>query len=272
MNNQMQQFHNKEFGSLEIMIADGKTYFPATECAEILGYSNPRKAIIDHCRWVTKRDVPHPQSIGKTIARNFIPEGDLYRLIIRSKLPAAERFERWVFDAVLPAIRKHGAYVTSDTLEEMLRSPKFTEALIRKLAEERQKNVRLEKLAEDLDEFNDELVELTEELAPKALYCDIILQTQNAVPVSLIAKDYGMSATAFNRLLHSFSIQYPIAGTWLLYQGYADMGYTHTRTYMVNKWTSAMHTCWTQKGRLFLYETLKRWGILPLIEKYAYAN
>jgi len=89
------------------------------------------------------------------------------------------------------------------------------------------------------------------------------------VPVSLIAKDYGMSATAFNRLLHSFSIQYPIAGTWLLYQDYAGRGYTQTRTYRISDKTSAMHTCWTQKGRLSLYDILKGWGVLPLIEKYA---
>lgn len=78
------------------MIIDGKEYFPATDCAKVLGYSNPHKAIGDHCRYLTKREVPHPQSVGKTIEMSFIPEGDLYRLIARSKLPAAEQFERWV--------------------------------------------------------------------------------------------------------------------------------------------------------------------------------
>jgi len=185
----------------------------------------------------------------------IINESGLYSLILSSKLTSAKRFKRWVTNEVLPSIRKHGAYATSDTLDEMLRDPKFADALIRKLAEERKKTAALE--------------ELTEELAPKALYCDLILQSRNAVPVSLIAKDYGMTATAFNRLLHGFGIQYPLAGTWLLYKEYAGRGYTHTRTYRVNDLTSAMHTCWTQKGRLFLYEYLKGWGILPLIEKYA---
>jgi len=251
MKTQVQQFHNKEFGSVEIVLIDGKPYFPAAECARILGYTNPQKAIRDHCKGVNETFTP---TAGGVQRKKYIPEGDLYRLIIRSKLPAAERFERWVFDEVLPTIRKYGFFATDETLDEMLRSPKFTDALLRKLAEEREKNAALEELAV--------------ELAPRALYCDLILQSKNTVPVSLIAKDYGVSATAFNRLLHKLGIQYRAGGTWLLYQSYAGRGYTQTRTYHVGEKTSAMHTCWTQKGRLFLYEALKSCGILPLIEKH----
>jgi prophage antirepressor-like protein len=252
MKNQIQQFHSREFGSLDIMLIDGKPYFPATECAKVLGYTNPKAAIIRHCRGVLKRDLPSTSGIQ---SYNFIPEGDLYRLIIRSKLPSAERFERWVFDEVLPTIRKYGAFIMPETLEEMLRSPAFTEQLLRALGKEREKSAALEGL--------------TKKLAPKAAYFDLILQSKNAVPVSLIAKDYGMSATAFNRLLHHGGIQYRVGGTWVLYQGIADMGYTQTRTYNVGERTSAIYTCWTQKGRLFLYEALKRCGILPLVEKHA---
>jgi prophage antirepressor-like protein len=106
--NDMQVFNNTEFGEISVIEIDGKPYFPATKCAEILGYSNPRKAVNDHCRGVTKRD---SLTIGGSQEMNFIPEGDLYRLIVRSKLPSAERFEKWVFDEVLPSIRKTGAYV-----------------------------------------------------------------------------------------------------------------------------------------------------------------
>lgn len=253
--NQIRQFHNDEFGQLEVLTIDGKPYFPATECAKILGYNNPYDAIKKHCRHLAKRAVPHPQNQNKTISKNFIPEGDLYRLIARSKLPAAEQFEKWVFDEVLPTIRKHGAYATYDTLDELLRSPKFAETLIKRLEAERQRNTGLRELAE--------------EMAPKALYCDLVLQSKNAVPVSLIAKDYGMSAAAFNTLLYDLGVQYPIAGTWLLYQQYANKGYTHTRTYYLNKNKAVMHTCWTQKGRLFLYEFLKEFGFLPVVESDA---
>lgn len=112
----------------------GKPYFPATACATVLGYKDPAKAIRMHCKGVDKIATPSAGGIQQT---NYIPEGDLYRLIIRSKLPAAERFETWVFDEVLPSIRKHGAYVTYDTLDELLRSPKFAEDLINRLDKER---------------------------------------------------------------------------------------------------------------------------------------
>ena len=247
--NQIRQFHSDEFGSLDILMIDDKPYFPATECAKVLGYAKPENAIVRHCKGSLKRGV---LSNGGMQDKKFIPEGDLYRLIIRSKLPAAERFETWVFDEVLPTIRKHGAYATHDTLDELLRSPKFAERLIERLEEEREKSGVLEGLAT--------------EMAPKALYCDMVLQCANLVPVSLIAKDYGMSAAAFNTLLYDLGVQFPMAGTWILYQQYANKGYTRTRTYRVGEKIATMHTCWTQKGRLFLYEFLKDFGILPMME------
>ncbi len=109
--NNLQVFKNTEFGELKVLVIDGKEYFPATDCARMLGYSNPHKAVIDHCKYLTKREVPHPQNPEKTININYIPEGDLFRLIVKSQLPAAERFERWVFDEVLPTIRKHGGVI-----------------------------------------------------------------------------------------------------------------------------------------------------------------
>ena len=106
--NQMEIFKNPEFGSIRVIEENGKYLFCGTDVAAALGYSNPRDAIIRHCRYVVKRDAPHPQSPDRKISMTFIPEGDLYRLIVHSKLPSAEQFERWVFDEVLPTIRKHG--------------------------------------------------------------------------------------------------------------------------------------------------------------------
>lgn len=132
-------FNHSEFGELGVIEVNGKPYFPATACAKILGYVNPKDAIRRHCRWGVKHDLPHPQNPEKVITMNFIPEGDLYRLIVSSKLPAAERFERWVFDEVLPSIRRQGAYIpnlteiiaqtvqatVSEVMKQML--PLFTE-------------------------------------------------------------------------------------------------------------------------------------------------
>ncbi|MGN0667318.1 MAG: Bro-N domain-containing protein [Huintestinicola sp.] len=94
-------FKNTEFGELGVMLIEGKEYFPAIQCAAALGYKNPKDAIIRHCKGVVKHDLP---TNGGSQTVNYIPEGDLYRLIVSSKLPAAEKFERWVFDEVLPSI------------------------------------------------------------------------------------------------------------------------------------------------------------------------
>lgn len=114
--NMIKTFINDEFGSMRTVIHDEKVLFCASDIAKSLGYRNPRKAISDHCRYVTKRDVPHPQSPNKIISMSFIPEGDVYRLIAHSKLTSAERFEKWVFDEVLPTIRKTGGYVSNEDL------------------------------------------------------------------------------------------------------------------------------------------------------------
>ena len=255
MKNQMQIFENNEFGKVRVITIDSQPWFVAKDVTNILGYEKSRNAVAVHVDEDDALKWGVIDSMGRTQNTTIINESGLYSLILSSKLPQAKAFKRWVTSEVLPTIRKHGAYATADTLDEMLRNPKFTEELIRKLAEERKRN--------------DALEELAEELVPKAIYCDLILQSKSTMPVSLIAKDYGVSATSFNRLLHNLGIQYPIAGTWLLYQDYSGKGYTQTRTYHVGEKTSAMHTCWTQKGRLFLYEILKDCGILPLIEKYA---
>ncbi|MGE9304018.1 phage antirepressor KilAC domain-containing protein [Mediterraneibacter faecis] len=105
------------------------------------------------------------------------------------------------------------------------------------------------------------------EMQPKASYYDLILQNKNTVPITQIAKDYGMSGRKFNELLHELGVQYKFRKTWLLYQHYAECGYTQSCTYAIDESRSVMHTYWTQKGRLFLYDLLKSEGILPVIEQ-----
>lgn len=110
MNQQMKVFNHEQFGNVRIIEEDGRMLFCGIDVTKALGYANPRKALSDHCRCVTKRYAPHPQAPDKKIEMSFIPEGDVYRLITHSKLPSAERFERWVFDEVLPSIRRTGGY------------------------------------------------------------------------------------------------------------------------------------------------------------------
>lgn len=147
MNNEIKVFNNSEFGALSVLMIDDKAYFPATECATILGYAKPRNAIERHCKGALKRGVP---TNGGTQEKTFIPEGDLYRLIIRSNLPGAIRFEHWVFDEVLPSIRKHGAYMTETTIDKILANPDFGIRLLTQLKEEQVKNAKLAAQNEEL--------------------------------------------------------------------------------------------------------------------------
>lgn len=106
----IQIFDSPEFGSIRTLDDNGKVLFCAADVAKALGYEKARNAIATHCRYALKRGVPHPQAPDKTIEMSFIPEGDVIRLITHSKLPAAEKFEGWVFDEVLPQVLRTGSY------------------------------------------------------------------------------------------------------------------------------------------------------------------
>ena len=288
MTNEIQKFYNNEFGELDVLQDGDKFWFPASECAKTLGYSNPRAAVIRHCEGdgVTKRDAVYEKDnqfgsmSTQTETINYIDEGNLYRLIVRSKLPRARAFEKWVFDEVLPSIRKHGAYIMPNLLEELQRNTEKNAELLKSLAEEQRERIaaedRYRRLERENKEYKDKTLQLEttsrlleetlEEAKPKISYYDTILQNPAAGPITLIAKDYGMPAIRFNRLLHGFHIQYSVGGTWELYQEYADYGYTHGNVYHTKSGEAKVHTCWTQKGRLFLYEFLKEHNILPAIE------
>lgn len=267
--NGLQVFHSSEFGELEVMVIEGKEYFPATEVAKMLCYNNPHQAIIKNCRYLSKREVPHPQSKGKTIVKNFIPEGDVYRLIIGASSQSknkevkkkAEQFEHWIFDDVLPDIRKHGLYASESLLDDILKNPDLGIKLFTEYKEAKEK-------ARKLELENAQHKQIIGELRPKASYYDLILQNKSLVPISLIAKDYGLSARKLNAILHELGVQYKMGKTWLLYQKHAELGYTQSKTHAIDADKSVMHTYWTQKGRLFLYDLLKNEkGLVPLIER-----
>lgn len=249
----LQVFQNSQFGDLEILTIDNKEYFPAIKVAEVLGYTNPRDAISRHTkeRGVVKHDVI--DSLGRKQVKKFIDEGNLYRLITRSKLPQAEEFEEWIFDEVLPAIRKHGLYATDHVIEQTIQNPDYIIHVLTEFKKEREGRLVAE--------------QQVNELKPKATYYDLVLQNKSLLSVSKIAKDYGMSARSLNKLLHSLGVQYKQGDIWLLYAKYQDKGYTHTSTYALDEEHSKVTTKWTQKGRLFIYDLLKDNDILPKIEQ-----
>ena len=140
MDNKMAVFNNREFGSIRVIEQNGKYLFCGSDVAKALGYSNPRKAVRDHTRGGTKCSIP-TTSGNQTMA--FIPEGDVYRLIVHSRMPGAERFEKWVFDEVLPMIRKTGGYMTASLLEQAAEKPEILLAFADQLLAEHEKNRQL---------------------------------------------------------------------------------------------------------------------------------
>lgn len=144
--NQLQNFSHGSFGNLEILIKEGKEYFPATDVAKALGYSDPYKAVKQHTKedgWVICPVVLEGKN--QTVDKKYINEPNLYRLIVKSKLPQAEQFEKWVFEEVLPSIRKHGAYMTDQVLEQAVTNPDFMIGLLTNLKEEKAKRVEAER-------------------------------------------------------------------------------------------------------------------------------
>jgi len=250
----MQIFEHEEFGEVRIITIDGEPWFVGKDVADALGYNNTRDALLKHVDAEDKAILKKSQNATFDIPKrglSIINESGLYCLILSSKLPQAKAFRRWVTSVILPYVRKHGAFIMEDTLSQMLGDSEFTEALLDSLAEEHAKNIALE--------------DKIETLAPKAHYCDKILLSGEAIPTSIIAKDYGMTVIAFNRLLNELGIQYRIGNTWLLYKDFADKGYTKTKTYHTPNGTAVVHTYWLQRGRLFLYEILALAGIFPQV-------
>lgn len=152
--NGIQIFNNEEFGQIRTVDINGKTHFVAGDIAKALGYVNIQDAIKRHCRWVAKHDVPHPQSPGKMLEVNVIPEGDIYRLVAHSELDSAVRFESWVFDKLLPSIRQSGTYSSSqkqylDFLQGLLDQMKEQEAGIRLAQEQSLKAIETTQIIKD---------------------------------------------------------------------------------------------------------------------------
>ena len=172
--NAIQVFENTAFGAVRTLEENGTILFCASDVAKALGYSNPNKAVSDHCRGDLTNRYPILDSLGRTQRATFITEGDVYRLIVRSKLPDAEKFERWVFDEVLPCIRKHRVYATDELIDRMIGDPDMAIRMLQEIKEERRKVKALEKQAE--------------EDRPKVLFADAVSVSTTAILVGDLAK------------------------------------------------------------------------------------
>lgn len=252
-------FENTEFGTLRTVEMNGEPWLVGKDVAEILGYQNPSKALADH---VDDDDKLKNESLSSLGQRGgwLINESGLYSLVLSSKLPAAKAFKRWVTSEVLPTIRRHGLYAIDDIIADPDLGIRALLAL--KAEREARKALEVENKVKD---------QQIAELKPKASYYDLILQCPSLLSVTEIAKDYGLSAKALNKMLHDLGVQFNQSGVWFLYSKYQSYGYTQTKTQNYSRPDGTQgartHMYWTQKGRLFLYDLLKRRGVLPMIER-----
>ena len=262
MGNELKVFQNEQFGQVRAMVIDGNPWFVAADVCKALDINNPRQAVSylddDEKNTVTIND-GIPGNPNKTI----ISEAGLYSLILRSRKPEAKAFKRWVTHEVLPSIRKHGMYATDETLDKMIGDPDFAIKLFTTLKEEREKNKKLQATVETQ-------AKKIEADKPKVRYYDIILQCEELLTPTQIAKDYGMSAIKFNRLLNEQHIQFRQGKKWILYQKYADLGWGQNQT--CEYYTDYGFNCdtalrYTQVGRRGIYDKLKASGILPICER-----
>jgi prophage antirepressor-like protein len=259
----LQIFKNSKFGEIRTYIEpDGTVLFCASDVAKSLGYTNPRKAVFDHCRGVTKRYAGVQTGIKsdgtpatQTIEMSFIPEGDIYRLTARSQLPAAEKFESWIFDEVLPSIRKTGTY----SIEQRPLPHDYLSALSclvqteQMRLEAEQKTLQLEaKIAKD---------------EPYTVTGKTIEVAQNAIKIEEFAKVVqntykGLGRNKMFKLLREKKIFYSYGGNTLPLQEYMNREYfvvketPYTQGGMTNTRPTILIT---GKGQVWLANKLNEW-------------
>lgn len=228
--NEVQIFNNEEFGQVRTLVINGEPWFVGKDVAEILGYSNTRKALADHVdeedKGITKCD-----TLGGVQDLTVINESGLYGLILSSKMPNAKKFKHWVTSEVLPAIRKHGIYATDNVIDNILNNPDFGIQLLTKLKEERTARVEAERRNA------------------------ILMHVNKTYTVTEIAKELGLkSAIQLNKILAEKKIQYQVNGTWVMYSKYSNLGYEEIKQEVLDSGRVIYHRRITQMGREFILQ------------------
>lgn len=262
MANDIQIFSNPQFGEIRTLADDAnEPMFCAKDVATALGYADTADAISRHCKSGKKVFHPHANGIGG-VNMVFITEKDVYRLIMRSNLPDAEKFQDWVCDEVLPTIRKHGAYMTQDVIERTLQDPDYLIRLATTLKEEKQKRIEAESVAAKRGLIIAEQQKELTEAAPKVEYHDKVLSSQGFLTVNMIAASIGISDRKLNKLLCEWGVQYKESGSHQLYAPYRGKGYAKQIPYpyrdSMNQIKTKQHLYWTEAGKKFIIELYEK--------------
>lgn len=248
--NQLQIFN---ISGVECYEKDGTAYLKLETVARGLGFTQEKNGA-EYVRWdrvdgyLSELGFPH-----KWGRDEFIPENIFYRLAMKAKNEIAEKFQAKVADEIIPSIRKHGGYISGQ--ESMTDDELLAKALL----------VAQSKIAER-DRLIAEKQKQIEILEPKAEYTDDVLNSEGLFSTNQIAGDFGLSAQELNKKLKELGVQYKQSGQWLLYSKYRGKGYLGSATCTIGKENkySKMYSKWTQKGRMFIYELLKKEGIYPI--------
>lgn len=242
-------FTHEEFGSVRTFIKDGNVCFIAADCCAALEIVNPTRSLANFDD--DEKGLHTMKTLGGTQKMLYVTEAGLYRLVFMSRKPDAKKFQRWIFHEVIPSIRQQGFYITP--------TAKITPDFLRQLASTLEaKDAKI--IAQEI-----QIAELT----PKANYYDKVINSSGLLTTTDIAKDYRMSAVNFNKLIARLGVQFKRGGRWYLYQKYANLGWSASRTYLKNGKLilAKTHMCWTQAGRRGLYDLLKGQGIYPAVEQ-----
>ena len=242
--NEIQAF-KFETNEVRAVIIESEPWFVGKDVATTLGYKKPENAVGTHVDGDDKTTtLIQGNGSNYKSKTTLINESGVYSLIFGSKLESAKRFKKWVTSEVLPAIRKHGAYMTDQKIEEVLTNPDTIIRLATDLKNERQAKF-------ELQQENSVLLQQNNEMKPKADYTDLVLSNKSLVNITFIAKDYGLSGLAMNKLLHQLGVQYNQSGVWLLYAKHQKKGWTQSETQEVPRKDGTkklvMNTKWTQK-------------------------
>lgn len=252
---------------IECCERDGVAYLKLETVARGLGFTTVATSGNECVRWNRVEKYLNEIGFSAEVGKNdFIPENVFYRLAMKAKNTAAEAFQAQIADEVIPSIRKHGAYLTPETIDRILGDPDTIIRLATALKEEREKR-------KELEAENETQRQVIADFKPIKQYVDEILSSTGTMAITQIAADYGMSAVRLNNILCESGVQHRVNGQWILYRKHMGKGYTKSGTIPIvhsnGTPDTKMFTKWTQKGRLLIHEILTKQGIKAVMDRDA---
>ncbi|WP_078408731.1 phage antirepressor [Priestia abyssalis] len=262
------QLFNYGLQEVRTVVKDGEVWFVAKDVCDILEIRNVSDATSSlKPNFKTSIVLTDTGSNYKTNAL-IVSEAGLYKLVFKSRKKEAEKFTDWIAEEVLPSIRKHGAYMTPATIDAMVSNPDLLIRLATQLKEEQQKRKEVEQQVKKLSEENDVMEMVIAESQPKITYYDTILDSKGTMTITEIAQDYDLTAQQLNELLRSKGVQYKQGKRWILTKKHQGNGYVDSKTIHIKQGDfTKTQMRWTQKGRLFIHDILKKNGIVPIIDR-----